>query len=141
MIICANTEKQSGTPSPPAIQFSDHTGSPWWVTTKSGTHAVRQAPVWKTWMHPQYLASQASIVSCNADLLRALRGEAPAETMAEDNLKTVRLTRAAYESSSSGKAIEMSAGRCSAGVGSVVRGGKKQGAVREQPPEGTNEPA
>jgi predicted dehydrogenase len=77
------------------------------VTTESGTHAVRQAPVWKRWMHPQYLASQASIVSCNADLLRALRGEAQAETVAEDNLKTVRLTRVAYESACTGRAIEV----------------------------------
>ena len=58
-------------------------------------------------MHPQYLASQASIVSCNADLLRALRGEAQAETVAEDNLKTVRLTRVAYESACTGRAIEV----------------------------------
>jgi D-apiose dehydrogenase len=77
------------------------------VTTKSGTCAARHAPVWKTWMHPQYLASHASIVSCNADLLRALRGEGEAETVAEDNLKTVRLTRAAYESACSGKVVEL----------------------------------
>ena len=77
------------------------------VTTKPGTQSVRHAPVWKPWMHPQYLASHASIVSCNADLLRGLRGEHEAETVADDNLKTVRLTRAAYESARSGKVVEL----------------------------------
>jgi predicted dehydrogenase len=79
------------------------------VTKESGTYASRHAPVWKPWMHPQYLASQASIVSCNADLLRALRGEGQAETVAEENLKTVRLTRAAYESARSGKVVDLCA--------------------------------
>jgi predicted dehydrogenase len=68
------------------------------VTTSSGTRATRHAPVWLPRMHPQYLASHASIVPCNANLLRAIRGEGEAETIAADNLKTVRLTFAAYES-------------------------------------------
>jgi predicted dehydrogenase len=76
------------------------------VTTESGTRANRHAPVWLPWMHPQYLASHASIAPCNANLLRALRGEAEAETTAEDNLKTVRLTFAAYESARIGKVVQ-----------------------------------
>lgn len=75
------------------------------VTTKSGTRANRYPPVWRPWMHPQYLASHASIAACNAHLLRALRGEVQAETTAEDNLKTIRLTFAAYESARSSKVI------------------------------------
>jgi hypothetical protein len=35
-----------------------------------------------------------------------LRGEGEAETVPEENLKTVRLTRAAYESARSGRAVE-----------------------------------
>jgi hypothetical protein len=58
-------------------------------------------------MHPQYLASHASIVPCNANLLRALCGEGQAETTAEDNLKTVRLTFAAYESARSGTVVQL----------------------------------
>jgi predicted dehydrogenase len=77
------------------------------VTTSSGTHSTRHAPMWKPWMHPQYLASQASIASCNANLLQALRGEGEAETVAEENLKTVRLTRSAYDSARSGRAVEI----------------------------------
>jgi len=78
------------------------------VTTRSGTRASRHAPVWLPWMHPQYLASHASIVPCNANLLRAIRGEGEAETVASDNLKTMRLTFAAYESARSGAAIQLS---------------------------------
>jgi hypothetical protein len=40
----------------------------------------------------------ASIVPCNTNLLGALRSDAPAETTADDNLQTVRLVYAAYDS-------------------------------------------
>lgn len=77
------------------------------VTTQRGTCANRHAPVWRRWMHPLYLASHASIVPCNASLLRALRGEGEAETTAEDNLKTVRLTFVAYESARNGVVVQL----------------------------------
>ncbi len=80
------------------------------VTTESGTRANRHPPVWRQWMHPDYLASHASIVPCNAHLLRALRGECEAETTGEDNLKTMRLTFAAYESARSGNVIQFCVG-------------------------------
>jgi predicted dehydrogenase len=78
------------------------------VTTSSGTRANRHAPVWLPWMNPRYLASHASLVPCNASLLRAIRGEGEAETVASDNLKTVRLTFAAYDSARTGAAIQLS---------------------------------
>jgi predicted dehydrogenase len=77
------------------------------VTTQCGTRANRHAPVWRPWMHPQYLASHASIAPCNANLLWALRGEGEPETTAEDNLKTVRLTFAAYESARTGRVVQI----------------------------------
>jgi D-apiose dehydrogenase len=77
------------------------------ITTSGGTRANRHAPVWLPWMHPKYLASHASIVPCNANLLRAIRGEGEAETVASDNLKTMRLTFAAYESARCGAAIQL----------------------------------
>jgi predicted dehydrogenase len=40
-------------------------------------------------------------------LLLALRGAGAAETTGEDNLKTVRLVFAAYESASTGKVIDL----------------------------------
>lgn len=77
------------------------------ITTQCGTRSNRHAPVWRPWMNPQYIASHASIVPCNSHLLQALRGEAEAETTAEDNLKTMRLTFAAYESARSGKVVQL----------------------------------
>jgi predicted dehydrogenase len=75
------------------------------VTTKDGTHSSRYVPQYRPWMLPDYLASHASIAQCNAHLLQALRGESKAETTGEDNLKTMRLTFAAYESARSGNVV------------------------------------
>jgi hypothetical protein len=50
---------------------------------------------------------QASIVPCCANLLAGLRGQAPAETSGQDNLKTVRLVFAAYESARIGQSIKV----------------------------------
>lgn len=50
------------------------------------------------WADPGYGACHASIVDCNADLLRAIRTGHPAATNAADNLNTVRLVYAAYDS-------------------------------------------
>ncbi len=83
------------------------------VTTQSGTRANRYAPVWRPWMHYNYVTSHSSIAACNANLLRALRGEGEAETTGEDNLKTMRLTFAAYESARSGNVIRLCEGAVS----------------------------
>jgi hypothetical protein len=48
----------------------------------------------------------ASIVPCNADFLKDLQGRGKAETTAEDNLKTVRLVFASYDSAANHQAIE-----------------------------------
>jgi predicted dehydrogenase len=45
------------------------------------------------------------MVPCLANLLQALRGEGPAETTAEDNLQTLRLVFAAYESARTGQVV------------------------------------
>jgi len=77
------------------------------VTTKSGTHAKRHPPKQYKWADMDHLVVHDSIVSCNAHLLQAMRGEVPAETTAEDNLKTIVLTFACYESARSGKAVHL----------------------------------
>ncbi|MGQ9630580.1 MAG: Gfo/Idh/MocA family protein [bacterium] len=84
-------------------------GPDYWirVTTEEGTHAKRYPPPRYPWADPNYNVVQSSIVPCNADLLRALRsGELP-ETHAGDNLKTVRLVFASYDSARTGKAIDL----------------------------------
>lgn len=68
------------------------------ITTKDGTHARRVPPHRYEWADPAYDLVHASIVPCNADLLGALRGEHEAQTTAEDNLKTVELVFASYQS-------------------------------------------
>ncbi len=82
-------------------------GQDYWVrvTTESGTHARRCPPPRYLWSDPEYLPFHASIVPCNRNLLEALKGERAAETTGEDNLRTMRLVFAAYDSAQSGKAI------------------------------------
>jgi predicted dehydrogenase len=75
------------------------------VTTEAGTHASRLPPVPYPWVDPDYHVVHSSIVACNANLLAALRGEATAETSADDNYKTLELVFAAYDSARSGKTV------------------------------------
>ena len=75
------------------------------VTDRNGTRARQVPPPHYPWADPAYDVVHASIAACNRDLLSALRGEGPGETTGEDNLRTVRLVFAAYESSATGKAV------------------------------------
>ena len=77
------------------------------VTTESGTHARRYPPVWYPWVDPGYHVIHSSIVTTNAHLLQALRGEIAAETTGEDNVKTLKLVFAAYDSARSGNAVRL----------------------------------
>jgi predicted dehydrogenase len=79
------------------------------VTTRDGTHSRRFPPPRYPWADPAYDVVQSSIVPCNADLLGALRGEGPAETTGEDNLKTVRLVFGAYESAANERVLHFPA--------------------------------
>jgi predicted dehydrogenase len=83
-----------------ADQGSLELGPDYWVrvTTKAGTLSQRCSPPHYAWADPAYDVVHSSIVPCNADLLGALRGEHSAETTGDDNLKTVRLVFASYES-------------------------------------------
>ena len=69
------------------------------TTTREGTLIQRVPPPRYSWADPAYEVVHASIAACNANLLGALKGEAAAETTGEDNLKTVRLVFASYDSS------------------------------------------
>ena len=84
-------------------------GPDYWirVTTAQGTHARRHAPPRYEWADPAYDVVQASIVSCCANLLEGLRGGKGMETTGEDNLKTVGLVFAAYESAQRGMVIQV----------------------------------
>lgn len=68
------------------------------VTTRKGTHSRRHAPPRFAWADPRYDVAQSSMVACHRDLLAALRGEAEGETTGLDNLKTLELVFAGYDS-------------------------------------------
>jgi predicted dehydrogenase len=77
------------------------------VTTKDGTVKETVAPPEYPWADPEYAAIHSSIVSCNADILKSIKGEAPAETTGEDNLKTVELVFKAYESAEKNMVVKI----------------------------------
>jgi predicted dehydrogenase len=77
------------------------------VTTEAGTTVERHAPPTYTWADPRYAVVHSSIVPCNANLLDAFRSGTPAETSGEDNLKTMRLVYAAYDSAASNQVVNL----------------------------------
>lgn len=77
------------------------------VTTKSGTHARRLPPPRYPWADPAYDVVHSSIVPAQENILKGLRGEGGAETTGEDNLKTVKLVFASYESAHTGQAVRI----------------------------------
>jgi predicted dehydrogenase len=82
-------------------------GKDYWLrtTTSAGTMLRRVPPPRYSWADPAYEVVHASIAACNANLLAALKGDAPAETTGEDNLKTVRLVFASYDSAGQDQVI------------------------------------
>ena len=84
-------------------------GPDFWIrtTTASGTHSRRCPPPFYAWADSRYALVHSSIVACHVDLLRALQTGTSAETSAEDNLKTLRLVFAAYESARAGQSVTL----------------------------------
>jgi predicted dehydrogenase len=78
------------------------------VTTADGTVARRHPPARYAWADPVYDASMASIVDCHVNLIADLRGQAPAETTADDNLRTLALVEACYTSADGGQLVHLS---------------------------------
>jgi len=68
---------------------------------------MRYPPPHYAWADAAYDVAHSSLVACNANLLQALRGEGPAETTGEDNLKTLRLVFAGYDSAQRGEAVRL----------------------------------
>ncbi len=72
------------------------------VTTQAGTQVTQHLPPAYSWLDPDYAVVHASIVPCNADILRDLQGKGRAQTTGQDNLETLRLVFAAVESARHG---------------------------------------
>jgi predicted dehydrogenase len=79
----------------------------YWIhcTTTSGTSLRRCPPPRYSWADPAYDVVHSSIVPCNANLLNAMQTGSLAETHARDNLRTVNLVFASYESAEKGQTI------------------------------------
>ncbi len=59
------------------------------------------------WAHPEYMLVHSSMVGCLSNLLAGLRGETPAETTGADNLRTLELVHACYDSAASGRVVRL----------------------------------
>ena len=77
------------------------------VTTAAGTHVRRVPPPFYPWADPSYAVIHSSIVPCHAQFVRQLRGEGPAETTGEDNLRTIKLVYASYRAAATGEAVHL----------------------------------
>jgi predicted dehydrogenase len=77
------------------------------VFTPDGVEERRVPPPDYAWAHPQYALIHSSIVDCHRNLLGALRGESVAETTGSDNLRTLGLVFAAYESAATDTVIKL----------------------------------
>ncbi len=77
------------------------------VTTKGETRSMRIPPKSYPWANPDYLVTHSSIVATNAHWLESFRTGREPETSGEDNLKTLQLVYLAYESSKTGKSIDI----------------------------------
>jgi predicted dehydrogenase len=77
------------------------------VTTEHGTETRRCRPPEYSWADPRYALVHSSIVDCHRNLLHALQTGAAPETNAADNLKTLRLVQAAYDSARQSQAIQV----------------------------------
>jgi predicted dehydrogenase len=72
----------------------------YWIRTTNDkeTRAIRYPPKLYPWADPSYALVHASIVECHRNLAGALRGKCQGETTGADNLQSLRLVFAAYES-------------------------------------------
>jgi len=77
------------------------------VTTEHGTRPKRYPPRVYPWCEPRHAVVQGSIVRCHESIVEALLGHAPAETTGEDNLKTIKLVHAAYDSARNQKVVRL----------------------------------
>lgn len=82
-----------------------------WIrtTTNDGTTTAQYPPTEYEWADPDFLVVHSSMVACERNLLEGITGVGRAKTDAEDNLKTLGLVFAAYESAASNSVCEVQA--------------------------------
>jgi predicted dehydrogenase len=77
------------------------------LTTKGGTRVKQWLSPHYDWADPHYDAYHASIVACNRHMLAAMKGLTKCETAGEDNMRTLELVFACYQSAQGGKAVSI----------------------------------
>ena len=77
------------------------------VTTEHGIETRRCAPREYSWADSRYALVHSSIVECHRNLLHALKTGSAPETSAADNLKTLRLVQAAYDSARQSQPVQV----------------------------------
>jgi D-apiose dehydrogenase len=80
-----------------------------WIreTTNEGTLSTRHKPPRYPWADPAYDVAHSSIVPCQRNIARALKGLEHGETSGDDNLKTVQLVFGSYQSAASNQVISL----------------------------------
>jgi predicted dehydrogenase len=81
------------------------------TTTRQNGHTkteqtIASPPVY-SWADPAYAVVHSSILDCNRNLLSDLQGAGSAETTGPDNLKTIELVYAAYDSAARNEVINL----------------------------------
>ncbi|WP_138484351.1 Gfo/Idh/MocA family protein [Dyadobacter bucti] len=77
------------------------------ITTRERTTCETVTPRSYSWADPAYAVSHSSIVDINRNFRDALMSGVQAATSAADNLKTLQLVFAAYDSAASGEVIKL----------------------------------
>lgn len=79
----------------------------YWIkeTNAAGTSGDRYPPESYPWADPDYDLIHSSIVDCNRNLLAGLTGSGEVETTAQNNLRTLQLVFACYDSARSGEVL------------------------------------
>lgn len=77
------------------------------TTTREGTVSEKVKFPSYDWADPDYIVNHESGIHINRNIMRAIMGIEKAENTGEDNLETVRLIWAGYESAASGKKIKV----------------------------------
>lgn len=77
------------------------------TTTRKGTVSEKVKFPSYEWADPDYIVNHDSGIHINRNILKAMKGEEKAENTGEDNLETVRLIWAGYESAATGRKIKI----------------------------------
>lgn len=77
------------------------------VTTREGQRTEQLSLPNYDWVHPQYAVVQSSMVDIHRHFLAGLRNGQAVETTGEDNLRTLQLVEAAYDSAERGEVVDI----------------------------------